>query len=234
MPGRRATIAPIVIGVVGAAILIGLGTWQLQRLTWKESLISELDARLSANPVVLPVSPDPVSDQNLRVRVDGVISPEELDVLTSIKNVGPGFRIIAPMALEDGRRIMVDLGFVPEGLKNIADRPDSLRLKGSGAQGTVTGILRWPELDGTAPPPDEAWEMWFERDVAKIAQALGTEPLLIIAERHPMGDLPVPRPPGIDLPNRHLEYAITWFGLAIAWSGMAMAWLRRELKKPRV
>lgn len=232
MPGRRSTIAPIVIGVVGAAILVALGTWQVQRLEWKEGLIAELDARLSADPVALPGTPDPVADQNLRVQVEGVISAEELDVLTSIKNVGPGFRIVAPMVIQDGRRIMVDLGFVPERLKDIANRPDSPRLGGKGATGAVVGVLRWPELDNTAPPPDAQWEMWFQRDVPAMAEALGTDPILVIAESHPMGDVPLPRPPGVDLPNRHLEYAITWYGLATVWVIMSIVWLRREVRKP--
>ncbi|MEM0988650.1 MAG: SURF1 family protein [Pseudomonadota bacterium] len=233
MAGRKGAIAPIVIGVVGCAILVILGTWQVERLTWKEGLIAELQARLAADPVPLPATPDTERDQNLRVGVTGTILPEELHVLTSIKNVGPGFRVISPMELDDGRRIMVDMGYVRETLKDIATRSADPRASGDGLLGEVVGVLRWPEPDSYAPPPDQNRKIWFDRVVPDMAAALGTEPILVIAERHPLDQVPLPRPPGVDLPNRHLEYAVTWFGLALVWAIMSIVWLRRELRAPR-
>jgi len=232
MVRRKGAAAPIVIGILGAAALLGLGAWQVQRLEWKEALIADLEARMAADPVALPAEPDPVRDQNLRVRVRGTIGPQELDVLTSIKNVGPGFRIVAPMLTSDGRRIMIDLGYVREALKDIEDRPSSPRLRGDGAMGDVIGILRWPEVDTHAPKPDEDRQMWFARDVPAMAAALDAEEMLVIAERHPMGALPLPRPPGVDLFNRHLEYALTWFGLAAVWAAMSAWWCLREMRRP--
>ena len=63
-----------------------------------------------------------------------------------------------------------------------------------------------------------------------MARALDTQPVFVVAEEHSLGDIPLPRPPGVDLPNRHLEYALTWFGLAIVWTFMSIFWLRSELK----
>lgn len=239
MTGRRSAIAPIVIGVVGTAILLFLGTWQVQRLDWKQGLISEIEVRMVAAPVALPAAVAPERDNLLRVAVNGRLAREELHVLHSIKLLGPGFRVIAPMELapEGGgpaRRIMVDLGFVPEDRKALQTRPNSVRLTERGYTDEVVGFLNWPmESDGYTPEPDLDKGIWFARDVVAMAAELKTEPLLIVAERHPDGDWPRALPPGVDLPNRHLEYAATWFMLALVWSMMSIIWLRAELRKPR-
>ena len=236
---RRGVIAPIVFGVLGVAVLLFLGTWQVQRLDWKESLIAQIEARMAADPVELPASPDPERDHYLRVSVQGRLAKAELDVITSIKTRGPGFRVIVPMELgvdteSTGRKIMVDMGYVPEKWKNLFDRPDSVRTKKRFYKDKVVGVLRWPnETDSYTPPPDKERGIWFARDVEAMAAALGTEPVLIVAESHPDGDMPLPRPPGIDLPNKHLEYALTWFGLAIVWAIMSVALVRSQLRRAR-
>lgn len=236
---RNRSIAPIVIGVFGAAILIFLGAWQVQRLAWKEGLIAELEARVAADAVPLPSDLEPNRDRLLRVTATGRLGRRELHVLWSVKPHGPGYRIITPMEIApDGhtveRRIMVDLGFVPERLKNLMDRSDTVRMRKRLFHDRVTGLLHWPnEIDSFTPDPDPTRNIWFARDVDAMAAALGTDPVLLIAESHPDGDLPLPRPPGADLPNRHLEYALTWFGLAIVWAAMSITWLRAELRKPR-
>ena len=238
---RRGTLAPIILGVVGVAVLLTLGAWQVQRLTWKQSVIAAIEERLAADPVAIPDSPAQNRDHRLRVSTTGRIGKRELHVLTSIKKLGPGFRVIAPMELGDGaessgRLIMVDLGFVPEGLKSPSSRTDSVRWQKRLFHDRVTGLLYWPEeTDSFTPPPDTEGNMWFARDVEHMAEQLGTEPVLLIAESHPDSDAgrdwPRPRPPGVDVPNKHLEYALTWFGLAIVWAGMSIFWLRAELKK---
>ncbi|MDQ7010813.1 MAG: SURF1 family cytochrome oxidase biogenesis protein [Mariprofundaceae bacterium] len=109
----------IIFGLVGTAILISLGVWQFQRMTWKNNILAEIDARLAQAPVALPITLDPVADKYLQVKVTGEIAEGELHVLT-FGDSGPGFRVIAPMVLEDGRRILVDRGFVPETEKTAA------------------------------------------------------------------------------------------------------------------
>lgn len=234
---RTAAIAPIVLGVFGVSVLCFLGAWQVERLAWKKGLIAEIEQGMLGDPVALPDKVDPEKHAYLRVAVTGRLERPEIHVLTSIKNVGPGFRVIVPMELSDGaagpggRMVLVDLGFVPEKMKNIFDRPHSIRLQKRLFRDEVVGILHWPnETDDWTPPPDEGRRIWFARDVAAMAERLGTEPTLIIAQSHPDGEVPLPRPPGVDLPNNHLEYAITWFGLAIVWATMAIFWLRSRLR----
>jgi len=220
---KRGVIAAVVFGIVGTAILIGLGVWQVQRLAWKEDLIAQLDARLSAPPVPMPDVPNPGRDGFLRVRAAGLAGGAEVHGLTSPKPYGPGFRVIAPLVMEDGRRILTDLGYVPEADKN-APRPP--------VAGEVVGALYWPdETDSFTPSPDLAANIWFARDLAAMAEVLETEPVLVVAESHSLGDKPMALRLGVNLPNDHLQYALTWFSLALIWAVMSIMLARRESRR---
>lgn len=224
-PGR--VVATAIAGVLGVAILVGLGLWQVQRLGEKQALITRIEARMAAAPVALPAEPDPARDRLLRVTARGRVGAPELDVLTSVRPWGAGFRVIAPFTLTDGRRVLVDLGYVPEDMKDRAARPSDLH----GATIEVTGLLFWPhETDSFTPPPDHGRNIWFARDVPAMAAALGTRPVLIVAQAHGSGDWPRPDPPGASVPNDHLEYALTWFSLAVAWGVIAALLLRTEIR----
>ena len=169
--------AAIIFGVAGVAVLIGLGAWQVERLARKEAIIARLEQRLAADPVALPSPPDPARDDFLRVAITGEIDGRELHVLTSLQPYGPGFRVIAPLTEATGRVVLVDLGYVPEAMKDAGSRP-------AGAV-EVVGALYWPnETDGFTPAPDREANIWFARDLAPMAEALGAEPVLIVAESY--------------------------------------------------
>jgi surfeit locus 1 family protein len=212
-------IMPLLIGLLGVAVLAGLGVWQLQRLDWKEGVLAAMQAQLDAPPVALPAAPDPVADRYRAVTVTGRFTGDELHVLSGSRE-GPGFLIVAAFQTDDGRRIMVDRGFVPETGRN-APRPPQGAL-------TVTGNLNWPDdMTSTTPAPDLAANIWYGRDVAPMAAALTTEPLMVIA-REPTGQGITPRPADTGaVRNDHFGYAVTWFGLAAVWAGMTIYWLWR-------
>jgi surfeit locus 1 family protein len=156
--------------------------------------------------------------------VTGALGGEEVDVLTSLKNEGPGYRVIAAMTSGD-RRVLVDLGFVPEEAKDLPRMAERV---------TVTGNLMWPrETDSWTPAPDEGQGIWFARDVDEMSERLGTEPVMIVArsiEGADLGTIPVP----VDtsgVPNDHYEYAITWFGLALVWAVMSLLLIVRFRKE---
>jgi surfeit locus 1 family protein len=207
----------IVFGLTGFAVLIGLGVWQVQRLDWKRGVLAEIESRIAAPEVALPETPDPEADKYLAVQVAGTILPGELHVLVSRKNIGAGYRIIAPFETDTGRRILLDRGFVPVAEAS-ADR--------SLGPVTIDGNLHWPqETDSYTPAPDLAANTWFARDVPAMAAALETEPVLLVA-RSDTG--PSPMPVGIEgIPNDHLQYAITWFSLALIWAAMTAFFLWR-------
>ena len=216
----RGLIFLLTFGVVGAAILVGLGIWQVQRLHWKQGVLAEIDARISNDPLPLPADPDPDRDRYMPVAVSGVIEPAELHVLVSIKRVGPGYRVISPMRLEDGQRIMLDRGFAAEADKETARATGPM---------TVIGNLHWPrETDGFTPDPDLSRNVWFARDVPAMASELGTDEVFVVAKSKNDPNLtPLP----VDtagVPNDHLQYAITWFSLAAIWIAMTVYFLTRS------
>ncbi len=208
----RRYAGPLAFGIGGVLILITLGVWQVQRLAWKNEIVAAIEARLSGEPGAVPLTPTEQDHEYFRVRAKGALLPGELHVYTSVPPFGVGYLVIAPMQLEDGRRILVDRGFVP------IDQKDALRRTGPY---TVEGALMWPdETDGFTSPPDQDQNLWFARDVPLMAAALGTEPVLLVAAASDDAEAPLARPVGVNIRNPHLEYAVTWFGLAIVWALM--------------
>lgn len=212
----------LIFGLAGLAVLLSLGTWQVQRLAWKEALLAEIDERIAGDPKALPAEPNPETDRYLPVSVEGEMLADEIHVLVSVKQVGPGYRIIAPFRTED-RVILVDRGFVPTTAK-IAKRETGPM--------TVTGNLHWPdEIDGYTPDPDVEGNIWFARDVPAMAEVLGADPVMVIASNETDPSI---RPLPVDtagIPNDHLSYAITWFGLAVVWVAMTILFLWRGRAK---
>ncbi len=212
----RRMILPLLFGLFGAAILISLGVWQMQRLAWKEGILAQIEAKISADPVALPLLPTKEADQYLPVTLTGTFTGEGLDVLVSRKEIGAGFRVIAVMET-DGRRVLIDRGFLRDE-DRAAPRP--------GAQAgavTINGNFLWPvEVDSFTPPPDPKTGLWFARDLPAMAKALNTEPLLVVQWTSSLDDPKVEAMPvdTTNIPNDHLGYAIQWFGLAAVWLGM--------------
>lgn len=217
----RRTLPFLIFAAAILAVLISLGNWQLRRLGEKADYLASIKARLSAPPAPLPAAPDPEQDRFLAVSVTGTLTGPETHVLVSTRDFGAGFRII--QAFETGgRRILVDRGFIPTGRKS-APRPT--------VQLTITGNLHWPdETDSYTPENDLAANIWYARDVPALAQHLGTEPILLIARETSPND-PSVSPLPVDtssIPNRHLEYVLTWYGLALTWVIMTLYFLWRR------
>src|SRR6056297_1992704 len=106
----RSIIGPLIFGVIGIAVLVSLGVWQVQRLAWKNSVLAEIDARIAAAPVDIPDAPDPEADRYLPVRATGEIGDPFVRVLVSQRGMGAGYRIISPFDLGQGRVVLLDRG----------------------------------------------------------------------------------------------------------------------------
>jgi surfeit locus 1 family protein len=212
-------IFPILMGLVGCAILVSLGVWQLQRMQWKEGILAEITARIGADPVPLPPAPTEADDEYRPVTVTGRLTGDFVEMLAGQKGTGPGVRIIEAFQAADGRRILIDRGFLAEE-DRATPRP--------GQDAHITGNLLWPQdADSFTPPPDEKTGLWFARDVPAMAAKLGTEPLLVVASQ-PTGQGIDPVPIGISgIPNDHWGYAIQWFLLATVWGVMTLYLLWR-------
>ncbi|MGK7651798.1 MULTISPECIES: SURF1 family protein [unclassified Roseovarius] len=219
---QRNLVLPLIFGLAGAAVLIWLGVWQMQRLEWKQGILSRIETRIAAEPVALPESFEPEADRYLPVAVTGQFGDGALRVLVSRKQVGAGYLVISPFVTEAGRRILVDRGFIRQS--------DALPGPPEGEL-TVSGNLHWPDdRNSSTPENDVAGNTWFARDLGQMAEVLETEPVLLVArELSQPEDAVTPLP--VDtahIPNDHLQYAITWFSLAAIWLGMTGFYIFRD------
>ncbi len=212
-------VFPVLLGLVGVTILVLLGNWQVRRLAWKETMLANIEGHISAPAVQLPTVLIPANDRFLSVMVTGMMEPAEIHVLSSGPSTGPGYRIISAFVIEDGRRILVDRGIVPVRDKNRDREPDN---------GTLYGHLLWADdTDKYTPENDVEGNIWFSRAVAPLAEMLNTEEIFLVLSQTTLSDGPTPVPVGLNIPNKHLEYAVTWYGFAIVWLFMTLYLLWR-------
>jgi surfeit locus 1 family protein len=232
----RPLLAPGFAALVALAILLGLGFWQLERKAWKEALIQQIETRAHGEPgEILPEPRWPEwragEDEFRHVRVTGTFLHDKeiaLHGLMSGQRGSPvqGFYIFTPLRLASGATILVNRGFVPSELRD-PNRRGETRPEGETA---VTGLVRAPEARGWFMPenaPDK--ESWLTRDIAAMARARGLEraaPFWI--DLDPVAEAtgwPRPGQTRLTIPNNHLHYALTWFGIALTLIGVFGAWV---------
>lgn len=232
----RSLLLLTVLSAAALAVLIGLGVWQLQRLQWKEGLIAEIGARVHAEPISLD---DAVARARagedvsyLRVRVDGKFDNGKERYLFALSDGAPGWHVITPLTTQDEEVVLIDRGFVPA-----AFRDPSSRTQGELNDAvTITGLARPPETQGLFIPDNEIeQDRWFWRDLSAMARSMfgggaGTKdvaPFFLEAERSDIpGGWPLGGQTRLDLPNNHLQYAITWFALALCLVVIYVIYLR--------
>jgi surfeit locus 1 family protein len=238
----RSLVLAGIFSALGIAVLLGLGFWQLERRVWKEELIARIDARTNASPVAIPSEGDwknvsAERDEYRRVAARGAFQHDhEVQVYTVVSEqkgrlAGPGYWVMTPLELTSGGAVIVNRGFVPLNRR----LPDTRSAGQVAGPTTVTGLLRMPEQATLfSPENDPARNAWYRRDPGEIARALKLErvaPFTIDADATPNpGGLPEGGRTRINFPNDHLQYAITWFGLALALAGVfgAFAWQRLQ------
>jgi surfeit locus 1 family protein len=234
-PYWRRLLFPALFTVVGLAILISLGVWQLQRKVWKEGLIATLETQLRAEPVPLPPSSEWAAlnrdnSEFRRVTLHADISANAKPAYlytgasalrTDVKQAG--YFVFAPAKLPDGQVVVVNRGYVP------AER----KAEPAFGAGPIVGYLRWPETPGWfVSEHDAKGDIWFVRDPAAMAKAQGWGPVapFYIDQESPIpaSGFPKPGPLTVKLKNDHLGYAITWFGLAASLLAVFLVWAAKE------
>mgnify|MGYP001235903162 FL=1 len=143
--------------ISGTIILLLLGQWQLDRLVWKQSILEEIESKISGLPQPLPSNVEKNVHKYLPVQFSGKIKGSFIKVMASQKFIGAGYRIIVPFELEKGKMILVDLGFIRHEFANDTSLDGNL---------SITGNLHWPkEVDFFTPVPDFKNNIWFARKI---------------------------------------------------------------------
>jgi surfeit locus 1 family protein len=237
---RKGLLAPVLFAIVATALLVSLGIWQLHRLTWKEALIARIAAQTKASPQPLPnasgwasLKPDTYDYQHVtfRGRFD---NGKEVRVFYTAgpDDQGPGYLLLTPLVLPSGENVIVNRGFVPAPLATPVTRPHS-EVEG---EVTVTGLMRPPQSRNLFTPADDpANGLYFSRDPGPIAAHFGLQrvaPFVVdedktaIAGGWPEGGLTT-----VNIPNNHMDYALTWFGIAVGLWMVVGAYIVRTLQE---
>jgi surfeit locus 1 family protein len=235
----RTLIWPAALTLAGLSVLVSLGVWQLQRRAWKEGLIATIAARTAAAPVALAEAEKRLrvgaDVEYVRVRVRGrFLHEKEQYFYAQDPRLGPGFHIYTPLEIAGEQTVVfVNRGFVTDALK----APEK-RLAGQ-VEGEVemSGLVRGPDTKGLFTAQNDAENnLWYWRDLdGLMASAFGDRPpphipVFVEAEAAAPGGWPKGSATRLELPNRHLQYAITWFGLAAALAGVFLAFAASHLK----
>lgn len=238
--GRRLALA--VFALLAFSVFVALGSWQVQRLQWKQALIERVGQRVDAPAVAAPgpeAWPEVTAerDEYRRVSISGVFLYDKSSLVQAATVRGSGFWVLTPMRTGDGWTVLVNRGFIPVDATgrmaplNDAGRPNTGR--------TVTGLLRIDEPGGGfLRKNDPATGRWYSRDVGAIAAANGLDnvaPYFIDADAssqasapgEPVGGLTV-----LSFRNNHLVYALTWYALALMVAGAAVWVWRLERRRP--
>ncbi len=222
---------PCLVALAAFAVLVGLGAWQLQRKAWKEGLIAAMHERLAAAPVDLPpasqwssLNVDAAEFRRVKFHAQftegrGVYVYVAGSALRDdIKE--PGYFAFAPARLDDGTTVVVNRGYIPM----------DQQIGWPAGTSEVVGYLRWPESrPWFLSETNSASDTWFVRDQRSMAAAKGwgsVAPFYVDQESPvPPSGLPRPASLTVNLRNDHLQYAVTWFGLAAVLVGCFVAWL---------
>jgi surfeit locus 1 family protein len=240
---RGGVLTATVFTLAGIAILVGLGMWQLDRKVWKENLLLTVSTRAAREPEALPPRANwerLVAEGNEYTRVTfpaEFLEGQEAYAYTAGSSLradveGQGFWVFAPARLAGGSIVLINRGFVPTDRKNPSTRTEGIP-RGSV---DIVGYLRWPEARGMFAPADEPQNnLWYVRDPKAMAEAHKwtiAAPFYIDQEAPmPPGGLPKPGKIEVKMPNNHLQYALTWFGLALSLGGVYVAWLVGRLRR---
>jgi surfeit locus 1 family protein len=205
------------------AVLLGLGFWQLSRMQWKQGIIAQIETRTTSAPISLEAAEALVREGRdpsyFRVSVEGRFHHAKEQYLYAVYAGRVGWHVITPLETADGEMVLIDRGFVPDALRAPSSRPDGQIERVT----TVTGIVRAPDTQTLFIPDNEpAANRWFWRDLHAMSRQMFQQRLIDVAPFFLEADnTPVPGgwPEGgqtrLEIPNNHLQYAITWFALAL-------------------
>ncbi|MDP2732512.1 MAG: SURF1 family protein [Hoeflea sp.] len=235
---RRRFWIGLVLLPVALAVLVSLGTWQVKRLYWKEALLASIEERSHAEPLTPSAIEEALKAGEAidyrAARASGLfLHDKERHFFATFKGQS-GFYLFTPLELDDGRYLFVNRGFVPYDLKEPATRQQSLI---TGPQ-QITGLARArlsQKPSFVVPDNDEAGNLFYWKDLDLMAASAGLSadrvlPFFLDADATPVpGGLPLGGVTVIDLPNSHLQYAVTWYGLALALLAVSgFAWMKRK------
>ena len=188
-------------------VFIGLGTWQIIRLNWKNNLILEIENSLKNPPVELAQSK---KENFLKIKTSGSIDFNKQIYLYNLNESGtPGFEVINPIMIGD-ENFLINRGWIPFEKKgtqeiNVFD------------QENIIGTLKLQGRKNIFKPDNDLDEnYWFSLNREDILKFTGKNFSKYIIYLDGNYQLPRPKKITANISNNHQKYAITWFSLALS------------------
>ena len=193
-------------------LFCALGTWQLVRLQWKNTLIDQISEGLKSSPVNYS---NKVKANYQRVVIKGNYNFEKQIYLYSLNDKGqPGYDVITPFEGLNSENVLVNRGWIESNLKNndIINRTINNKIQGL--------ILKNVKPNVFKPENDLEKNIWFSINLKQVKEITGknfSNYILYLEDKKT--NIPKPKKITIDLPNNHLKYAITWYSISISIFG---------------
>ncbi|MAU40765.1 MAG: hypothetical protein CMF31_04000 [Kordiimonas sp.] len=233
---RRFFWIATIFTVPAIVVMCALGTWQIQRLAWKEDVIARMDARLDATPVALPVAIDDLADWEYRkvVLAGRFDHSRELHLFGIQPGTGKaGYFIFAPLMRGDGPAVLVNRGWVDRRQRHITSRAEQLTTETVSFEGIVRlSQQKIPMGAENSPSTND----WYYPDLQGMAMAAGLDPVspaFVYATTPAGGGDAQPVPARIEVVNNHLAYVFTWFSMATVLAIIYGIFLRRQYRQSK-
>lgn len=236
----KGVFAVTLAAAIAFAILLSLGFWQLRRLEWKEGLLADISERMAAAPKPIDeILTDPASADYRKASATGQYFHAGERHFFATHDGRSGYFIYTPLEIAPGSFLFVNRGFVP------FDRKDPATRREGQVEGTltITGLARAildAKPSSLVPDNDPTGNVFYWKDIAAMQASAGLPanaevlPLFLDADAAPIpGGLPIGGVTILQLPNSHLSYAWTWFGLAGALAAVWAVFIWQRLRAAR-
>ena len=228
----RPLLWPTLISLPILVLCLALSVWQMERREWKRDILDRIAANQSAVPIALDAllsGGDPLRREYGKVALSGTfLHDKEFHLAARSRGNDVGIQVVTPLRTDKGQIVLLDRGWVPSEKKDPAKRAEGQ------IEGTVklVGVVRRTQVQRQFAPdnvPDK--NVWFTVDVPLMRKLAGGRPdpaldtfFLEADANHNPGGLPIGGQTQLDIPNDHLQYAITWFLLAMALIGVYLSY----------
>lgn len=231
-------LLPSLAAICALAVLLSLGFWQLQRKAWKEGIIGKIAERVTAAPIAFDtLSREALASgdvEYMHIAVSGHLHHDKERYLYAPGQSGLAWQVLTPLEWKPGEIVWINRGLVPDARRAPGTRPDGQ----PAGMVSLTGLLRRPQKGAYTPANDVKGNIWYLADPAELTRAsypggsVRAAPVVIEADASatPPGGLPAAGITRLAIPNRHLEYALTWFGLAATLIGVFLVFARGRLR----
>ena len=216
------SIVALLFVMLGLTLLLNLGLWQLERAEEKRLIEADIAARKTQQPMSLNELETRTDQAYYHVTVSGYFDNDRTLFLDNrIIKGQAGYEVLQPLVV-DHRTILVNRGWIPWPINRneLPEIPKDSDLR------TITGIVYIPGeafiLEEDKLDPKTAWPKLIQSlDMQKLETLYADTGLTIapwVLREDPDNEefytrqwTYVSMPP-----ERHVSYAVTWFGLAIA------------------